>query len=73
MTSKKEGSALSASQKFLLAGHLTTALGFLFISVGTTLRLLENGELPVGQPFTPQSEKTQGVDRTHGNARAYFS
>lgn len=74
MSSRLEFATLNTSQKFLLAGHLTTALGFLFISIGTTIRLLEMGDLPIGQPFPLPNAGGNGDRPSNANtARNYFS
>ncbi len=50
MNSKVELASLSLSQRFFLAGHVTASIGVLFIMVGSTIRLLETGELSAWPP-----------------------
>lgn len=73
MNSDQPLSPLSDSEKFLFAGHIATAIGFLLISVGTSLRLLETGKLPGGFPFNSQLPSNDSRGRDENYARNYFS
>lgn len=73
MKSSANLKSLPGSEKILFAGHLATAVGFLLISIGTSLRLLESGKLLGGFPFTPHSNSPELRGRDENNVRNYFS
>jgi hypothetical protein len=69
-------SSMSTPERWLFAGNLATAVGLLCISIGTTLRLVSEGNLPSGRPiFTPPIGDPKNEPPKDGAniAKNYFS
>lgn len=60
---------LSTAEKWLFVGHVASSLGLLLISIGTSLRLAEEGKLPTSVNGIGQSNS----DQPRSRANDYFS
>ena len=60
---------LSTAEKWLFVGHVASSIGLLLISIGTSLRLAEEGKLPTATSGIGQSNNDQPRSKAHD----YFS
>jgi hypothetical protein len=60
---------LSTAEKWLFLGHVCSSLGLLLISIGTSLRLAEEGKLPTAMNSIGQNN----TDQLRPRATDYFS
>lgn len=65
---------MTPADRWIFVGNLITAVGFMAISVGTTLRLVTSGNLPSGRPVVgPNTADTSTTARDGNRAREHFS
>jgi hypothetical protein len=58
--SSRQFSELAASEKWLFAGQVTIALGSMFVSIGTLLRIASEGRLTNLQNQSPPPPQREG-------------